>query len=112
MSAYDAATGSWVTMTTVWPQLVDAAAQQGQHLVRGGGVEGAGRLVGEHDRGLGDQRAGDGDALLLAAGELRRAGARPGRRARPGPAARGPGRRSGRPPASRSGRPTFCSAVR
>ena len=71
MSAYDAATGSWVTMTTVWLQVVDAGPQQGQHLVRGRGVEGAGRLVGQDDRGVGDQRPGDRDALLLAAGELR-----------------------------------------
>ena len=35
-------------------------------------VEVAGRLVGEEDGRIGDQRAGDGHALLLAAGELRR----------------------------------------
>ena len=52
-------------------QVVDAGPQQGQHLVRGPGVEGAGRLVGQDDRGVGDQRPGDRDALLLAAGELR-----------------------------------------
>ena len=33
-------------------------------------VEVAGRLVGPHDRGLGDEGAGDGDALLLTAGQL------------------------------------------
>ncbi len=37
------------------------------------GVEVAGRLVGEHDRRPSDDRPGDGDALALAAGELRRA---------------------------------------
>ena len=35
-------------------------------------VEVAGRLVGEHHRRPRDERAGDRDALLLAAGELRR----------------------------------------
>ena len=35
-------------------------------------IEVAGRLVGEDDRRIVDQRAGDGDALLLAAGELQR----------------------------------------
>ena len=34
------------------------------------GVEVAGRLVGEQQRGRGDQRPGHGDPLLLAAGEL------------------------------------------
>ena len=33
-------------------------------------VEVAGRFVGENDFGIIDQRAGDGDALLLAAGKL------------------------------------------
>src|SRR3954469_8135365 len=41
-------------------------------LVAHGGVEIAGRLVGEHDARLSDDGARDGDALLLAAGELRR----------------------------------------
>src|SRR5690349_21520331 len=35
-------------------------------------VEVTGRLVGEQNGGLADHRAGDGDALLLTAGELRR----------------------------------------
>ncbi len=35
-------------------------------------VDGAERLVHEHDRRVGRERAGDADALLLAAGELRR----------------------------------------
>ena len=34
------------------------------------GVEIAGGFVGEDDFGVGDDGAGDGDALLLAAGEL------------------------------------------
>ena len=41
-----------------------------QDLLRGGGVQVAGRLVGEDQRRVGDQRAGDRDALLLAAGQL------------------------------------------
>src|SRR5260221_592150 len=36
------------------------------------GVEVSGRLVGEEDGGIGDECARDRDALLLAAGELRR----------------------------------------
>lgn len=39
------------------------------------GVEGARRLVEEEDLGLADERAGNGDALLLAAGEGDAAGA-------------------------------------
>src|SRR3712207_8863865 len=42
------------------------------HLGARAGVEVAGRLVGEHDGRLGDERAGDGDALLLAARHLGR----------------------------------------
>ena len=47
-----------------------------EHLQDGlacGGVEVAGGLVGHEDDGLGDERAGDGDALLLTTGELARA---------------------------------------
>ena len=40
------------------------------HLVAGRGVEVAGRLVGQQQRRLVDQRAGDGHALLLPAREL------------------------------------------
>ena len=46
-------------------------------------VEVAGGLVGEQDRRIVHQRARDGDALALAAGELVRAGGSCGRRARP-----------------------------
>ena len=46
-------------------------------------VEIAGRLVGEQHVGLGDDRAGDGDALLLAAGKLGRRMVPPVARARP-----------------------------
>ena len=45
-------------------------ADQAQDLGAGVSVEVAGRLVGEQDRRIDRQRAGDGDALALAAGEL------------------------------------------
>ena len=53
--------------------LVELAAGGAEHLEDGVGVLGvevAGGLVGEDDGGAGDEGAGDGDALLLAAGEL------------------------------------------
>src|SRR3954471_2047431 len=49
---------------------VAARPQQPQHLLAGLGVEGAGRLVGEHQPALTDDRPGDRDALLLPAGHL------------------------------------------
>src|SRR5215469_3161464 len=52
--------------------LMPDIGEQPQDLGRGGRVEVAGRLVGEQHRGVIDQRPGDGDALLLAAGELAR----------------------------------------
>ena len=45
-------------------------AQHFHDLLAGGRVEVAGRLVGQDDVGIVDQRPGDGHALLLAAGEL------------------------------------------
>ena len=48
------------------------APDGGHDLVRGLRVEIAGRLVGEQDGRVVDERACDGDALLLAAGELAR----------------------------------------
>ena len=48
-------------------------AEHPHHLLAVGGVEVAGRLVGEDQLGLADQRAGDGDALLLATRQLGRA---------------------------------------
>ncbi len=54
-------------------ELVDGVAQQPEDLAARRRVEVAGRLVGEHHRRARDERAGDGDALLLAAGQLRRA---------------------------------------
>ena len=65
--------------------------EDAHHLDAGPRVEVAGRLVGEENRRVRDQRARDGDALLLAAGELIRMviGAiaeTDGRRALPSPA--------------------------
>ena len=54
------------------PALPVEAIEDLHHLLRGGGVEVAGRLVGEDHRRVGDERARDRDALLLAAGELGR----------------------------------------
>ena len=68
-SACAAMSASWVTMMMVWP----CAVQLAEHLhdlLAGRAVEVAGGLVGQEDRGLVDQRAGDGDALALAARQL------------------------------------------
>ena len=98
-------------MTTVWPPSRDRLAQQVEHLGGDVGVQRAGRLVGERDGGLGDQRPRDRDALALAAGELERPVAQP--RAEPDAledllhARRAPARR----PASRSGSSTFWATV-
>jgi hypothetical protein len=51
--------------------LVHRAPQQLQHLLGGRRVEVPGGLVGEQDRRARDQAAGERDALLLAARELR-----------------------------------------
>ena len=49
----------------------DGGAQQlGEDFIRGAGVEGTGRFVGEGDDGLGDLGAGDRHSLCLSAGEL------------------------------------------
>ena len=53
--------------------VVDGIAQEAEHLVTAARVEVPGRLVGEHDLWSARERPGDGDALLLAAGELGRA---------------------------------------
>src|SRR6266540_3824294 len=67
--------------------------QQHEHARARGLVEVAGRLVGEHDRRAGDQRPGDRDPLLLAAGELGRVMVEPVAQAH------APQRAGGQPPA-------------
>jgi len=47
-------------------------AEQFHQITASRRIEIAGRLVGEDDGGIGDQGAGDGDALLLAAGQFGR----------------------------------------
>ena len=91
--------------------------EQGHDVGAGVAVEVAGRLVGEDERGLGDERPGDRDALLLAAGQLGRlvveaiAHARAAR-ARPSRAPRGRGAtRPGRGAASRRCRARSCAAA-
>ena len=73
VSAKEAATASWVTITMVWPSVVDRRAHEREDLAAGAAVEVPGRLVGEDHGGARGQRPGHGDALLLAAGELARA---------------------------------------
>ena len=66
-------------------ELAHGAAHEVEDLGPGAAVEVAGGLVGEDDRRLAGQGAGDGDALLLAAAELARAVLEPvraGRRCR------------------------------
>jgi len=50
--------------------LVRDLAEEVHDLAASDAVEGGGGLVGQHEGGLVGQGAGDGDALLLAAGEL------------------------------------------
>ena len=97
-------------------QLVDLD-QELDDLPAGDGVEVAGRLVGDEDRRIVDERAGDGGPLLLAARQLRRAGGGRARAARPGSAAGAPGAgppipacRS-RPARRRRSPPPSCSAA-
>ena len=61
---------SCVTTTIVMPHAVELL-QQRHDLEARRRIERAGRLVGEDQLRVVDQRARDGDALLLAAGELR-----------------------------------------
>ena len=110
--AKPAMSGSCVTSTMVMPRRPQLLEQR-HHLDAGLGVEVAGRLVGQDHLRLGDQRARDGDALLLAARHLVRvvvdALAEPDalqRLARALRGARAPGRR-----AYSSGSSTFSSAV-
>ena len=67
----DAASGSWVTITTVWPR-ASAASAAARGPAGRAPVERAGRLVGEEHVRPRVQGPGDRDPLLLAAGQLRR----------------------------------------
>ena len=90
----------------------DHIEDPGQHHGPGGRVELGGRLVGDQQLGLEGQRAGDGDALLLAAGQLLdqlvrvRLQAQLGQGGRAVPGAAAAGR-----PAARSATSTFSAAV-
>ncbi len=64
--------GSCVTMTTVMPCSRLSPVTNSHDLGAALGVEIAGRLVGEEHRRPRDDGARDGDALLLAAGQLGR----------------------------------------
>ena len=68
---------SCVTSTSVVPRSTWPANSRSMICCAGGLVEIAGRLVGDQDRRIGRQRAGERDALLLAAGQLRRIVAEP-----------------------------------
>ena len=110
-SAYAAASASWVTITTVWPNSSTARRSRSQDLLGGRRVEVARRLVGEdHGRPRG-QRAGDRDALLLAAGQLGRAGGSGGRRGRRSRSSRSIHSGSGLRPAIASGSTMFSARV-
>ena len=50
--------------------LIIQLLQEIQHLTAGAAVKRAGRFVGKDDRGVACERAGDGNTLLLAAGQL------------------------------------------
>ena len=71
-SAAAAALASWVTMTMVLPNSARELAEQFEDAGGGFAVEVAGRLVGDEERRIGDDGAGDGDALFLAAGKFGR----------------------------------------
>ena len=64
---------SWVTTSMVMPSL-GQVLHDGEHLADHFGVQGRGRLVEEQHLRVHGQGAGDGHALLLAAGELPGAG--------------------------------------
>ena len=67
-----ASSASCVTRTIVVPRAAMNLAQQLHDVAAGGGVEVAGRLVGQHDRRIVGQRAGERDPLLFASRQLRR----------------------------------------
>ena len=83
-----ASAGSWVTSTSVAPRSRAQIEQQFDDRPAGRLVEIAGRLVGDQERGPRAKRARQRDALLLAAGKLRRIMRSAARRGRPPPVPR------------------------
>ena len=83
-----ASSWSCVTITVVMPSLLLQLADLHAHRLAQLGVEVRQRLVEQQHVGPDDQRARQRDALLLAARELRAAGARRGRPGAPGAAPR------------------------
>ena len=67
-----AASGLWVIIRMVWPRRSFRSRKNRQHGFGIFGVEVAGGLVGQQKRRMIDDGAGDGHALLLAAGERAR----------------------------------------
>ena len=77
---------SWVIITVVRPELAVQRAVILAERVAGERIERAERLVHQHDLRPGGERAGDADALALAAGQLRGKARRGAFRGRGGPA--------------------------
>ena len=88
-----------------------AGEQQVDDLPAGGLVEIAGRLVGDQDRRIGRERAGERHALLLAAGKLAPDSGAAARQARPRRVRARARSMASATPASSSGTATFSSAV-
>ena len=65
----------WVTITIVWPARLRSSSRL-DDFAAGLRVEVAGWFVGEDDVGFVGERAGDGDSLAFATGELHAVGAR------------------------------------
>ena len=63
----------WVATRAARPLALTSARKRAEHVVGGLRVEVAGRLVGQQHPGAVGDRAGDGDSLLFAAGQFRRA---------------------------------------
>ena len=83
-----ASSWSWVTWTNVMPDLGLDPLELDLHLPAQLEVERAERLVEQQHLGPVDERPGQGDPLLLAAGELRRLACAPAAPARPARASR------------------------
>ena len=75
----------WVAISAATPDWRTSFKQLLEHALGGGRVEIAGRLVGKEQPGTVGDGAGDRHALLLAAGELRRAMVASARRGRASP---------------------------